>query len=385
MTGAGRGLAFGIDIGGTKMLGVAIDADDEIVAEARVPTPHAALDLLEQPASALEQGGEPGTRGAGAPGTRGAGTDVADAVVEVVRLLRLEIEGGTGRANPATPGPAPATPGTVPATGPSTRHRSATRAPVGVGAPGMLDRDGVLRFSPNLPGAAGADLHALISVRMPGTTVVVENDANCAALAELRHGALRGAEDAVVVTLGTGIGGGIVRGDRVVLGAFGFAGEIGHMVVDPAGPPCPCGRRGCWERYASGGGLARLAREAAYAGRLGDVVAMAGGDPELVRGEHVTRAARRGEPGALGVMDELGWWIALGLTNLVAILDPERIVLGGGLGEAEEMLLAPTRRAFAHLAEGAVVRPDIEILVAELGERAGAVGAAMMARTGGLG
>lgn len=111
---------------------------------------------------------------------------------------------------------------------------------------------------------------------------------------------------------------------------------------------------------------------------------MAGGDPELVRGEHVTRAAREGEPGALRVMDELGWWVALGLANLTAVLDPDRIVLGGGLVEAGEMLLAPTRRAFAELVEGAGARPEVEIVAAALGERAGAVGAAMAARGGGL-
>lgn len=358
------------------MLGVAVDRSDRIVAEARVLTPHAALDPVEPHAVGSEELGGPhdhssvDVRNAGrSVGVGvGVGVEVADAVAEVVESLHHQLEGHSA-SPPRGPG----------------RRSSAVHVPVGVGAPGMLDREGVLRFSPNLQGATGADLRTLVADRLPGAPVVVENDANCAALAELRLGAVRGAADALVVTLGTGIGGGIVSGDRVLVGAFGFAGEIGHMVVDPSGPPCPCGRRGCWERYASGGGLARLAREAAYAGRLNEVVALAGGDPELVRGEDVTRAARRGDAGALGVMDELGWWIALGLTNLTAVLDPERIVLGGGLGEAEEMVLVPTRRAFAHLVEGSGARPDVEIVVAELGERAGAVGAAMVARAGGLG
>jgi len=371
------------------MLGVVIDGDDAILAEARVVTPHTALDPVEShkdPVESHESHVDPaagGDRRGSAPaivrgGRPAAGVEVADAVAQVVGSLHRQLQldgraGGSVRARARGSVPAG---GSVPPGG---------RVPVGVGAPGMLDRQGVLHFSPNLQGASGADLRSLVADRLPGTPVVLENDANCAALAELRMGAVRGVDDALVVTLGTGIGGGIVRGDRVLVGASGFAGEIGHMVVDPSGPPCPCGRRGCWERYASGGGLARLAREAAYAGRLNDVVMLAGGDPELVRGEDVTRAARRGDQGALGVMDELGWWIALGLTNLTAVLDPERIVLGGGLGEAEEMLLAPTRRAFAHLVEGAGARPDIEIVVAELGERAGAVGAAMVARAGGLG
>ncbi|MGH9093428.1 MAG: ROK family protein [Acidimicrobiales bacterium] len=334
----GAGFAVGVDIGGTKVLGVAVDPGDRVVAEARVATPHSAADPAD--ADRGEVGGE-----------------VADAVVQVVGRLRQAIAQAGGPTAPP---------------------------PVGVGAPGMLDRRGVLCFSPNLPGAAGADVRQLVGARLPGVPLAVENDANCAAVAEHRRGAAAGAEHALVVTLGTGIGGGLVSGGRVLVGAHGFAGEIGHMLVDPSGPPCPCGRRGCWERYASGGGLGRLAREAAYAGRLHDVVALAGGDPELVRGEHVTRAALQGEPGALRVLDELGWWVALGLANLTAVLDPDRVVLGGGLVEAGDVLLGPTRRAFGHLVEGAAARPPVEIVPASLGERAGAAGAAMVARDGGL-
>jgi glucokinase len=247
----------------------------------------------------------------------------------------------------------------------------------------MVDRAGTLRFAPNLPSAVGADLRELVSTRVPNAMVVVENDANCAALAEQVFGALRGVRHGVMVTLGTGIGGGLVIEGKVQLGSSGFAGEIGHMIVDPAGPPCPCGQRGCWERYASGGGLGRLAREAAYAGRLPHVVAQVGGDPENVHGEDITRAAISGDEGALGVLDELGWWVALGLANLVAMVDPERCVLGGGLAEAGPLLLDPTRRAFANLVEGVSVRPPVEITGAALGERAGAIGAALAARSSG--
>ncbi len=330
--------AIGVDIGGTKVLGVAIDRTGQIVAEAREATPRSAVD----PAHGDRQG---------------MGAEVAAAVVRVVAALRRE----AGGAEAGHGGP-----------------------PVGVGAPGMLDRRGVLRFAPNLLGASGADILGLVGGRLPGTRVVVENDANCAAFAEHSCGAAAGADHALVVTLGTGIGGGLVSQGRVVVGAFGFAGEVGHMLVDPAGPPCPCGRRGCWERYASGGGLGRLAREAACAGRLHHVVSLAGGDPEMVRGEHVTRAALQGEAGAVQVMEELGWWVALGLANLTAVLDPDRIVLGGGVMAAGEVLLRPTRRAFAELVEGAGVRPEVDIVPAVFGERAGAAGAAMVARNGGL-
>ncbi len=160
--------------------------------------------------------------------------------------------------------------------------------------------------------------------------MAVTNDATCAALAEWRFGAGRGVDDMVMVTLGTGIGGGVVAGGRLIVGANGFAGEFGHMVVDPDGPPCPCGRRGCWERYASGSGLAQLARAAAVGGRLRRVVEVAGGDAGMVRGEHVQAAAREGDPGAVAVVDEFARWVALGLVNLTNALDPARFVLGGG-------------------------------------------------------
>jgi glucokinase len=186
------------------------------------------------------------------------------------------------------------------------------------------------------------------------------------------------------VTLGTGIGGGVIVDGRLRVGANGYAGEIGHMVVDPAGPPCPCGRRGCWERYASGGGLGLLAREAALAGRLPAVVARAGGDPESVRGEDVTAAALAGDTDARQVVEQVGWWIGFGLANLACVLDPECIVLGGGLVGAGELWLDAARASFAELVEGGSAREPVAIVPAALGEQAGAIGAALAARQGGL-
>ncbi len=174
----------------------------------------------------------------------------------------------------------------------------------------------------------------------------------------------------------------MIAGGHVVRGASGFAGEIGHMVVDPTGPPCPCGKRGCWERFASGSGLGRLAREAAHAGRLDKVVSLAGGDPESVRGEHVTMAARSGDAGARAVLDELGWWLALGLSNLALALDPAVMVYGGGLVDTVTLVLDEVRNAFDELLEGRADRPEVRILPAQLGERAGAIGAALVARAG---
>ena len=143
------------------------------------------------------------------------------------------------------------------------------------------------------------------------------------------------------------------------------------MVVDPAGPPCPCGRRGCWERFASGGGLGLMAREAALAGRLPEVVALAGGDPEGVRGEDVTAAALAGDPDARRVIEQVGWWVGFGLANLACVLDPECFVLGGGLVGAGDLLLDSARRAFDELVEGGGSRPETAIVTAAFGERAG--------------
>ena len=320
-------VTYGIDIGGTKVLGVALGPAGEIVAEARVATP---------------------------TGTRViVGSHVARAVAEVVADLDRQLA-------------------------------AAAPIPVGVGAPGMVDRQGRLRFSPNLPQAHGVDWTALIGDQLPGRIVLIENDANFAVLAEHRLGAARGFDNVVMVTLGTGIGGGIVLHGRVQVGSAGFAGEIGHMVVDPAGPPCPCGRRGCWERFASGAGLGVLAREAALAGRLGEVVRLAGGDPESVRGEDVSAAAAAGDPAAQQVIREVGGWIGFGLANLAAVLDPQCFVLGGGVVQAGDLLIESAGVTFAELVEGGDRRPRVEIAPAAFGERAGAVGGALAVRQGGL-
>jgi glucokinase len=353
-------VSFGVDIGGTKVLGIALGPGDAIVAEARVPTP-APPPRLPHAAHPLHAEGI-GTTADDADfevATGDAGVEVATAIADVVAQLDAAV-----RALGAPDHDAPA---------------------IGVGAPGMLDRDGRLRFAPNLPQAHGVNWKVLIGERLRGRRIVIENDANLAVLAEHRLGAARGYRHVVMITLGTGIGGGLILDGRVQVGGHGFAGEIGHMVVDPAGPPCPCGRRGCWERFASGGGLGLMAREAALAGRLPGVVALAGGDPEGVRGEDVTAAALAGDPDARRVIEQVGWWVGFGLANLACVLDPECFVLGGGLVGAGDLLLDSARRAFAELVEGGTARPATAIVTAAFGDRAGAVGAALAARDGGLG
>lgn len=246
---------------------------------------------------------------------------------------------------------------------------------VGVGVPGLVDRSGVLRFAPNLPGVADLPVREELEARL-GVAVRVDNDATCAAWGERQAGAARGYDDVILVTLGTGIGGGIVAGGTLLRGAHGFAGEVGHTVIDPAGPPCPCGQRGCWERFASGSGLGRLGQEAAAAGRAAGVLARAGGDPAMVQGEHVTGAAASGDAEAQAVLADFGWWVALGLANLANVFDPQAFVLGGGLVEAGELLLGPVRTAFASLLTAGQYRPAVDIVPASLGEHAGAIGAA---------
>jgi glucokinase len=308
-------LVAGIDVGGTKVLGVLVDPTHPavVVDDARVATPDGAAPVL-------------------------------DAMAGVVREL-------AGRS------PLPV-------------------ASVGVGIAGLVDRSGVLRVGPNLPGLRDVQVGRELAdrLRLP---IRVDNDATCAAWGEHLAGAARGVTDAVCVTLGTGIGAGIVADDELVRGAHGFAGEAGHMVIDPDGPPCPCGQRGCWERFASGSGLGRLGREAAEAGRFPRAVELAG-SVAAVQGEHVTHAAAEGDPTALAVLADFAGWVALGLGNLVTLLDCSLVVVGGGVIEAGDVLIEAVRTAYPARVMSAAARPDVRIVAAELGERAGAIGAALL-------
>jgi glucokinase len=245
---------------------------------------------------------------------------------------------------------------------------------LGIGLPGLVTRQGILRAAPNLVDVADLPVGPHLAAEL-GRPVVVQNDATCALAGEWRLGAAAGFDDVLIATLGTGIGGGIVAGGRLQLGANGFAAEIGHMIVDPDGPPCPCGRRGCWERFASGSGMAHLARVAIDAGRLRP--SLAGPDGE-VRGEDVERAAGDGDAEAVAVIDEWARWLAIGLVSLTNILDPGRIVLGGGLSKNPAVLLPPVQRWFDALLYAPELRPHPSLVFAELGEHAGAIGAALL-------
>jgi glucokinase len=241
----------------------------------------------------------------------------------------------------------------------------------------MIDvGEGILRFAPNL---AWRELPIARRMREAlGLPCQVDNDANVAAWGEHRFGAGRGYRHMLLVTVGTGIGGGIVAGGRLFRGAHGFAAEIGHIIVEPDGPPCGCGNRGCWEKVASGDAIGRLGREAAA--RPNSVIAaLAGGDPAKVTGRIVTDAARQGDRAAVGILAEVGGRLGEGIAGLVNVLDPEVVVVGGGAIDAGDLLLDPARRAYAHAVEGRDHRPEVPIVAAELGNDAGAVGAAALA------
>jgi glucokinase len=222
-------------------------------------------------------------------------------------------------------------------------------------------------FSPHLP-LADEPLRDDLADRT-GLSVVIANDADAAAWAEYRFGdhpsVSAGGDDLLMVALGTGLGAGLVLDGRLYRGAHGFAGEAGHLTVVRDGRPCPCGSRGCWERYASGTALLVAFGEA-------------GGDPAL-DGPQVTAAARDGDPAAVAAFDQVGGWLGVGLASLVAVLDPGVIVVGGGLVEAEGLLLDPALRAFTATVTGGTHRPLPELSPACLGNDAGMVGAAALA------
>jgi glucokinase len=309
-------LTAGLDLGGTKILGVVADAAGRMVAEQRRPTPPG-------PAAALSE------------------------MAAVLRDLRAAVPGV---------------------------------AAVGVGAPGLVDLEGVLHYAPNLPGFEGVEVRASVEAAS-GLPVSVDNDANAAALAEVLYGAARGRSEVLLVTLGTGIGGGIVTGGRLYRGGHGFAAEIGHVTVDPDGPPCACGGRGHWEALASGTALGRMGREWAARGDAPGVLARAGGRADDVLGYHVGAAALEGEADGLALMSAHGRAVAIGLGGLVNVLDPEVVVIGGGLVELGDILLDPIRAELPAFMEAPGRRTLPLVVAAELGEHAGAVGAAVLART----
>lgn len=252
---------------------------------------------------------------------------------------------------------------------------------VGIGAAGFVDAErATVLFAPNLPWRHEPLRDAVSD--LVGLPVVVENDANAMAWGEFRFGAGQGADNLVCVTLGTGIGGGIILSGTLLRGSYGMAAEFGHLRVIPDGRRCGCGNRGCWEQYCSAGALTREARDLARvdpasAARL---MELAGDDAEGITGEIITRAAREGDAAALECFEQIGGWLGQGLADVAATLDPVRFVVGGGVLAAGDLLLDPARKRYAESLTAHAHRPLADILAATLGNEAGIIGAADLAR-----
>ncbi len=252
---------------------------------------------------------------------------------------------------------------------------------VGIGAAGWVNAEGsVVRFSPHL---AWRDepLKEKLTARLP-YEVWIDNDANTACWAEYTFGAGRGAKVMVDINLGTGIGGCVVINGELFRGAFGMAGEFGHMTVVQDGQWCPCGNRGCWEQYASGNALTRDARALIKEGSPAaqKLIEVSGADPLAITGQMVTELAIAGDRTSIELVGDVGEWLGKGLADVAAALDPDLFVIGGGVSEAGELLIEPARRAFSRHLTGRGHRDEARIELAHFRNNAGLIGAADLAR-----
>ncbi|MGH3322611.1 MAG: ROK family glucokinase [Streptosporangiaceae bacterium] len=311
------GLSIGVDIGGTKIAAGAIDESGTIVEQQQKHT----------------------------PATDPAG--IAAVVAELVNALK----------------------------------RNHDIDAVGIGAAGFVDKGrSTVLFAPNIRWADEPLAERVRSqVDLP---VVIENDANAAAWGEFRFGAGYDVDDLLLVTVGTGIGGGVVQDGQLNRGGFGVAGEIGHLRMVPAGIRCGCGQYGCWEQYGSGRALVREAQDRIRAGLdmskpLSDLV---GGDPERITGPMVTEQAQAGDPLSAMLLADVGRWLGEGIASLAAVLDPAVVAIGGGVGAAGDLLMEPATLAFLRALPATQHRPRAELRLATLGNTAGMIGAADLAR-----
>jgi glucokinase len=326
--GSGRGpiapaderLAVGLDIGGTKVAAGVVRADGCIVERTRIPTPQ-----------------------------DGAEKVIVTALLEVIdglRALQPQVEA------------------------------------IGVGAAGLVQWPaGLVVWAPHNP-YRDLPLRRLLHERT-GLPTVVDNDANAAAWAEARFGAGSGSDDVILLTIGTGVGGGLVLGGRPYRGVSGLGAEVGHMIVAPDGAPCSCGSRGCLEAMVSGTALERLGREAVLADPEGGLARRVG-DAARITGPMLFEAATAGDPTARALFERMGYWLGVGIASLVTIFDPELVVVGGGLVATGDLLLEPARTSFKRYVFAPTYRTLPPVVPARLGQEAGLVGAATLAlRSGG--
>jgi len=311
-------LTIGIDVGGTKVLGGVVDDSGNILEKARRDTPR--------------QGGSELTK------------TIADVALDLMRNHKVSA--------------------------------------VGVSAAGFVSSDRkTMLATPNIAGWNGVNLDAELT-QLIGADVVIENDGNAAAWGEAVFGAGRGEAHMLMLTVGTGIGSGIVVNGQLHRGAYGIAGEIGHMRVVPEGHLCGCGARGCFEQYASGSGLMRHVREAIAATPdiARNLLALGDGTIEGLKGHHVTEAARAGDVVALAAFNTTAQWLGAGIASLAVILDPAIVVIGGGVVDAGEILLEPTRANMERKMPFSGKHPSPKLVAATLGNDAGLVGVADLAR-----
>ena len=310
--------AIGIDIGGTKVLGGVVTGTGEILATARRDTP------------------------------REGGRALTEAIANVANELAQQYPVDS----------------------------------IGVSAAGFISSDRqTMLATPNISNWNGVNLVAELT-EILHKKIVLENDANAAAWGEFKFGAGRGRNDLMMLTLGTGVGGGLILGGSVFRGAFGIGAELGHIRLVPDGQLCGCGIRGCLEQYASGSALLRHAREAIDASPLlaRNLLDRGDGTIEGLRGNHITEAARDGDPVAIAAFNTIATYLGAGIASLCAVIDPSCVVLGGGVIDAGELFLGPTRDAALRLIPFSGKHPYPEIVAAVLGNHAGLVGVADLSR-----
>jgi glucokinase len=312
--------AIGIDIGGTKIAGAVVDELGTIVAHDRRPTSATDTQLIE------------------------------DTVVEMVQHLRAgELAKGEDVAA------------------------------VGVAAAGFIDASqSTVYYAPNISWRNEPFREKL--ERRIDLPIIIENDANAAGWAEFRFGAGRLVSDMVILTVGTGVGGAIVSGDKLFRGGFGAGAELGHLRMVPGGLPCGCGAHGCIEQYGSGRALLRIAGELADAGGIGRELAGLRERDGALTGMHVAELVSAGDPGAQAAVRTLGGWLGQACASLAAVLDPQLFVIGGGVAQSGDLLLDPIRSSFLDHLPARGYHPEPEFAIAELVNDAGVVGAADLAR-----
>ncbi len=248
---------------------------------------------------------------------------------------------------------------------------------VGIGMAALMDSSGVFRYAPNIPGVFNYPLVDRVTERL-GVLVIADNDATTATWAEAKFGAGAGYDHFAFVALGTGIGTGFVLDGKLYRGANGYAGESGHITIERDGPTHLTGAQGPWEYYASGNGLGALARSWAAQGRLDAAIELAGSADAIV-GEHINTLVDAEHPEVAALISEFADGVAVGMSNLVYVLDPEVIVLGGGLVDLGEMLRSSVEASLARRIIGGDYRPAVPVVTAKLGPRAGAIGAGALA------